>query len=291
MALRTPFHRHGVALLLLVAASVPMSRARAQGSEPPATITLDRMDTRTRLGLQFGFQSVDSPHLGDGFVMRFEPYGQYVFSGHVVGLYGALPLAHDFDFDPDATGVGNLDLGLFFLPMRTTDLILRIGVALPTASTDGPEQYANLLASNERLTDRVLAFAHYTAVRLSLSTVQGAGRFFFRGDVGLDLAADKPAGPHATVWGHLNAAGGVRFPALDLSAELVSFGTLHGDTDDLPGLPYLDRPFHDRFLHTLTFGLCTRGRNQLHLGLVLPVDDYLRGDVWIISVGYQYVTR
>ena len=31
----------------------------------------------------------------------------------------------------------------------------------------------------------------------------------------------------------------------------------------------------------------TRGQNLLHLGLILPLDSAVRGEQWIVSLGYQ----
>ena len=42
-----------------------------------------------------------------------------------------------------------------------------------------------------------------------------------------------------------------------------------------------------RFFHTLSASLRTRGPNQFHIGSVFPLDDQFRGEVWILSLGYQ----
>jgi hypothetical protein len=40
-------------------------------------------------------------------------------------------------------------------------------------------------------------------------------------------------------------------------------------------------------VHTFAFGVRTRGANQFHGGLVFPLDAGTRGELWIVSIGYQ----
>ena len=241
----------------------------------PSTFTLDRMDAHTRLGMQVGFDKLEAVDLSDGFFMRFEPYGQLVLPNRMVGVYGALPISHAFDVDgDDQTGVGNLDVGAFFLPYQRSSLILRVGLVLPTAS-DGPGTSGNFLTSFERVTDVILSPPDYTAVRLSASTVQESGEFFFRGDFGFDLAVDKPANNNA-VFLRANAAVGIRVPGVDVAAELANVGNVDGDG-----------ALEDRYVHTFAFGARTRGADQFHGGVVFPLDEGTRGEIWILSIGYQ----
>jgi len=74
-----------------------------------------------------------------------------------------------------------------------------------------------------------------------------------------------------------NAAVGLHTTPGDVTIELVNFGA----TDTGAG------PSNSLF-HTLTFGMRTRGTHQAHVGLVFPLDASLRGDVWILSLGYHY---
>jgi len=281
-----PSRRHGVlAATALVASLGGISPARAQPDEqspPPSTITLDRMDSSMRVGLQMGFDKIDRVNLSDGFVMRYEPYGQFVLPNRIVGLYGQLPIAHLFNFNgPDATGVGNLDVGAFFLPFHDNALILRTGLALSTASTVNNEVATNILATYERLTDFLLVAPNYTTLRLSASTVQQSQSVFFRGDLGLDLAIDKPSAGRG-VFLHANAAVGVRASGVDLAVELVNLGVLDGTVNG--GIT-------NRFFHTLAVGLRTRGADQFHAGMVFPLDQSLRGEIWIFSLGYQHAVE
>ena len=143
----------------------------------PGTLTLDRMDSSERAGLQVGLDK----WRGSALAMRFELYGQYVLPSHNFGLYGGLALAHLFPDDPapSATGISNLDVGAFFMPDHTSDLIFRVGMILPTASDSIGGYNANSAVAFERLTDLLLQFPHVTALRLSVSTVQQSGLAFF----------------------------------------------------------------------------------------------------------------
>ena len=103
----------------------------------PSFATLDRMDNASRVGVQVGFYKVDDVDIDDVFLMRFDLYGQYVIPGHKMGLYGQLPISRAFVFldeGESATGVGNLDAGVYGLPLGGNDLILRAGLMLGIAS-------------------------------------------------------------------------------------------------------------------------------------------------------------
>jgi len=256
--------------------------AQEQASAPsPSTMTLDRMDASTRFGVQVGLDKIDRVALSDGFGMRFEPYGQYVLPNRVVGIYAQLPIAHDFDFNAaDVTGIGNLDLGAYVMPTHGSDLILRFGFAVPTASTDFQKEITNILGTFERLTDLLLVAPKYTTIRLSASTVQESGRAFFRGDLGFDLVIDEPSSSGGNVYLRANVAGGVRLDSVDLAAELVNIGVLDG---------HVNGGIDNRFFHTFAVSLRTRGTNQFHVGTVFPLDEFLRGELWILSLGFQRV--
>ena len=277
--------RVGLGILVVAACAVSTSGARAQvGEPPPGTFTLDRMDESSRFGVQVSFDKMDNVDLSDGFVMRYDLYGQYVLPGRLFGFYGQLPFAHLFNFagsGTDYTALANLDVGAFVLPTQRSDLILRLGLALPTASETSSRALTNYAAAFERLTDLLLTPPNYTTLRMSASTLQETGVAFFRADLGLDVVVDHPAanrGP--TVFLRAKVAAGVRLAPLDLTAELVNLGGLTGTVN--PG------GITNRFFHTLAFGLSTRGTDQFHLGTVFPLDKTFRGDIWILSLGYQH---
>jgi hypothetical protein len=247
----------------------------------PGFFTLDRMDASTRIGGQLGWHNVAGVSPSDAFVMRLEPYAQLVLPNKAGGFYGNLPLVHRFDFGgDDATAVGNLELGGFFLPTRKSELILRAGLAAGIASDSAAGATANIASQFERLTDFVLVGPSYTTLRLSGSTVRQWDTIFLRADLGLDVVVDKPnaASNAASVYGRANLAAGVRAGGVDFTLELVNLAAFNGS--QLDGLT-------NRLLHTAALGVRTPGTDQFHLGLVFPLDEAVRGDVWIVSLGYQ----
>jgi hypothetical protein len=123
-----------------------------------------------------------------------------------------------------------------------------------------------------------MALPNFTVLRLSLSTLQQSGAAFFRADIGADVAVDTPEGDQDSAFGRVNLAVGLRASAVDVMLELVNHANLDGDYD-----------LEQRFIHTAAFGLRTRGHNQLHLGMVFPLDEGVRGDLWIVSLGFQHV--
>jgi len=258
--------------------------AKAQADEPPpGTITLDRMDESTRLGVQVGFDKIDEVEPSDGFVMRYELYGQYVLPSRQGGFYAQVPFAHLFDFSggasTDYTALSNIDIGGYFLPTHRSDLIIRVGLALPTASENFSRVLTNVYSGFERLTDLLLTVPNITTLRLSASTVQERGVGFFRGDLGVDVLVDKPSGTGGpSLYLRANVAAGVRLSTLDLAAELVNIGAIDGTVSG---------GIDNRFLHTLAFGLSTRGTDQFRVGTVFPLDKVFRGEIWILSLGYQ----
>jgi hypothetical protein len=245
----------------------------------PGFMTLDRMDGSTRFGVQVGFHKLDRLSLSDGFAMRYEPYLQYVVPDRVAGVYGQVPIAHLFDLTgADGTGIGNLELGGFYMPLRNSSLILRAGLVFETASEDGPEQLALAIVAFERLTDLLQVQPNYSTARVSLSTVQMPGPAFYRADIGFDVIIDKPNTADTSLFLRANFAAGVRVPGVDLAAELVNLGVLDGTVSG---------GVSNRFVHTLALTARTPGVNQVHVGTVFPLDDGARGEVWILSAGYQ----
>jgi len=276
------------ALILLGGASKAAAEpvSRLSDDPPPSTFTLDRMDQASRLGIQVGFDKLDDIDLSDSFFMRYELYGQYVFPNTGGGVYVQAPFAHWFNFmsrdSNDHTSMGNIDIGGFLLPTHNSDLILRLGLALPTASDDANRVATDGTVAFERLTDLFLAAHDYTLLRLSASTVQEVGALFFRGDLGFDFTVDKPSNGQPSVLLRANVAGGARLDPVDLTVELVNLCAMNGEK--VSGI-------ENRFVHTAAAGFNTRGTDQFRLGMVFPLDEELRGEIWIFSLGYQHVTN
>jgi len=249
----------------------------------PGFMTLDRMDANSRVGAQLGWDKIDDVRVADAFAMRLEPFGQYLLPNRAIGLFGHVPLSHLFDLDAaDGTGIGNLELGGFYLPNRRSDLIVRVGLALPTASDSVSGALANLDTRFERLTDFVLIGPSYTSLRLSGSTVQQwNSMFFLRADAGLDAVLSKPstASGATSVFGRANVAGAVRASGVDFTLELVNLIAFNGTS--------VPSGFTNHLTHTAALSVRSPGADQFHFGLVFPLDNEFRGDAWVIALGYQ----
>jgi len=263
---------------------VPPERQPPKYEEPmPGFMTLDRVDASTRAGFQAGWHKIDDVGASDAFITRLEPFGQFVLPNRAGGVYGQLPLVHRWDIDgEDASALGNLELGGFFLPTRSSsELIVRGGIAVPTGSDSAARALANFDSRFERLTDYVLTGPSYTTLRLSASTVRQWDTIFLRADLGLDFVVDKPsiASGQTSVFGRGNVAVCVRVSEVDLAFELVNLAAFNG-TAVPSGLT-------NHLFHTAAFSIRKPGEDQFHLGVIFPLDQESRGDAWIISLGYQ----
>jgi hypothetical protein len=255
--------------------------ARAPEEIAPSFVTIDRMDDSSRFGVQMGFDKLDRYTIDDAFFMPADLYGQYVFPEGNVGIYGQLPISRGFVSDAlggSKTVIGNLDAGAYFLPKRNNDLVLRAGLIVPTAPDDLQSVVINAYTGYERMTDLLLAAPNTWFMRLSASTVQQRDALFFRADLGLDvvLKSDNNSN-NQDFYGRLNLAGGVRAQAVDLALELANVGVLDGSGS-----------LSSRLFHTAGISLRSRGEHQLHAAFVLPLDSELRGEIWIVSLGYQH---
>jgi hypothetical protein len=234
------------------------------------------MDGTNRIGLQGGVSKIAGIGFTDGVGLRIEPHAQFLLPGKTVGLYGHMPITRMIVSDAtDATGLGNPELGVFYLLGGSTSLIFRGGLTFGVASDSPLGELANATTIYERLTDVINVSPKATAARLSVSTMRSFTALFFRADLGLDVAISNKS--EQDVFMHGNLALGVRVPYVDLSIESVNVGTLDGDYPSIS----------DRFVHTAGFGLATRGANQLHLGWITPLDSAVRGEAWVAAIGYQ----
>ena len=212
--------------------------------------------------------------------MRFEPYGQYVFPGRCRGHLRPHPdRAHHTIQQPDATGVGNLDMGGFFMPTHGPELILRAG---PRA-VDRDRQRRRIGRDHRepvRATDRLCSWRLPTtrpcgcrrrrcSSRACSSSEDDAGLRF--GDRQTDRRfvgpSFAPTLRPASAW------------TLSTSRRSSPTSAINGDD--------VSRTVEQRFFHTAALSVRTTGDNQLHFGTVFPLDDGLRGELWIISLGYQ----
>ena len=237
-------------------------------AENPKFATLDRVGTSSNFSADLGLTFFDND-FSDATGINLRLHTDYFFN-RGTGLYGTLPISYlMLDEVDDESDVGNLEVGAMFLPRMgsQTSLILRAGLALPTA-TDGGATFLNAFG---QLSDYVLHFPDVMSLRFSASLLsRNRGSFFWRLDGGLDVPFDTAddGEPQTDIDPLLrfNVGAGVRTGGAALMIELANLGTT-GDVVDS----------EDRFIHSLGFSArFTSSAVQPMVALVVPVDDELR---------------
>jgi hypothetical protein len=281
---------HRTSLRVLVISTVLIaSAATAAAQRAPDTATLDRGDGITKLGFDLGLTFLDDDSLYDG-ALRVEPYGQYVTDSGF-GFFGALPITVSFgdeendpllgDPDQDTVAIGNLDLGLLYvLHGPTLSWVFRGGVAAPTASDDLDGFLTNAAGVYPRLTDVALIHPDATYIRLGVSPLVHANKFFMRGDIGFDLGIDDDDNEGEELL-RLNLAVGYDVGLVALSAELVNVGEVADDNDG-----------DEDWIHTLAFAArFMTEKLEPFLAIGLPLDDSRDFVDLFLSAGIQATFR
>lgn len=191
--------------------------------------SLDRGDGITKVGLDAGYTSVDTPFY-DG-ALRLELYGQYMTKSGF-GIYGAIPIAHSFGDAPEpmpqpTTSIGNLELGGLYVhePRGSAwSWVFRLGVALPTASDDVDGSATNFYATWPRVNDLALTVPDAYYIRFGVSPLYHANRLFARVDLGFDVGSDDDDAADELI--RFNAGVGYDFGVVALSLELVNLYSL-----------------------------------------------------------------
>jgi hypothetical protein len=187
---------------------------------PPSFVTLDRADWISRAGVEASYVW---PSTASGSVLRFDPYVQAVDPGTGIGGYAALPISEA----SSATAFGGLEVGGIYathLWNAAYDLVVHLGLALPTGATDVAGSTANAIATSSRFADDVLALPDTTLLRFGLSPIWRQGRWFARGDLGFDFELPTEHGKPL----RLNAAVGVDLDTVVLSVESVNLVDFRG---------------------------------------------------------------
>lgn len=243
----------------------------------PQFTTLERADRESRLGVQAGLLLFDSPE--DAIGLRTEVYAQLAGAlrgGGTIGGYVHLPLGFvwfDNDDDDDLSGVGDLELGGYYVMAlsRRTDLTFHLGLSLPTASDDYPGPVAL-----DRNYDVITSFRDTTALNLgvTLRTALGASAFL-QADFALDLAIKQPGENVAFFHANLGIGAYVG-SSIILMGELA---TAFADDDETIG-----------FLGSLSLGIRFRGAAHPHIAYTYGFadDDGGFGDfnAHILSFGF-----
>jgi hypothetical protein len=228
----------------------------AAADERGAFVSLDRQGTGSAVGVDVAAHFV-TEDAGPDVAMRETVFARYVHESGLGG-YGQLSLAHVFGGGDSDSAVGGAEVGaLYALRAGGSDVILRLGVGLPTASSSFAGVVANNLASVSRLHDVALITPDTTWLRPGVAVRLGGPRLFAQLDAGVDIPVASADDLEAEALFHVNAGVGTRRGPLALTAEVASyafesdeFHALHSATASVRWA----RPDIQPFLaYTLTF--------------------------------------
>jgi hypothetical protein len=210
----------------------------------PGFMTLDRGDASSRAGGEIAYMVLNNNTPGvSATPLRFDVHGQYVdHSGF--GGYAQLPISYLREsgggMSDSATGVGDVEVGGLYVARVNPNVaaILRLGLTLPTASSDMKAEVANLIGELTRLTDLYEYVPKGTSLRIAVSPMLRQGQLFARLDVGLDanLSADNSV---SNVENVERVCAGVGFESgnVAVTAEVVN---LHSSNGSSGGSAWLD---------------------------------------------------
>jgi hypothetical protein len=261
-------------LPLVIAALVPSIAA----ADELGFVTMDRQARGTAVGVQVGYHELADDELDQLTATRLEIYGHHQLAGKPFGLYGQLAMSRIFiDDADDASGMGNLELGGYWMIARPgMDLALRAGVSLPTADDDLEGFLSNALTMTERLVDFANMVPDTTLLRLSASPILQRGAMFFRADLGLDIPIEDDV--IEDVLFHANVGVGLRAGDVALTGELVTVGNLTSDDGDLD----------ERTISTAAISArANLGKVDPYASVIVPLDEELRGEVYVLAIGAQ----
>jgi len=235
--------------------------------------TLDRQRNGTAADAQFNFVIPQDDAATT--VVRTDLYGQ--LGRGALGIYGSVPLTRTVDRDDPGLAFGNAEVGvLHSVPVRgPLGLTSHVGLIVPTASRSSRASLTNTAGSVARVGDTFTGTdPDLFTVRVAASPRLDVGRLFLRTDLGFDVAVPRD-GRSEDLYLRANVGVGARLGPAVLTAEVANAGLLTG-----PGSA------SERYLHTGAVG----ARWQLafvqpYAAFSTPLDDGLRGEVYVVSLG------
>jgi hypothetical protein len=267
-------------LLLTSVTALTAAPALADGTSISFN-TLDGVGDGSRVTADLALSTFD-----EATFVRTSLLGQYVGAAGFGGYAGiGAAMAFDDDSDDSYESLGNLQVG--GLLRRTVspelDVGVRVGLVLPTSSSEGFDGYAHVLATRfARPTDIVTAYPDATWLRVAASPTFHRGGFFARADLGVDVAVLDTDRVGFDALGHANVGIGGRTGNLSATAELQNVFVLGEDDDDFEDGMSLS----ERFIHTAGISLRYHAPTvEPFVAVSSPLDDNLRGDVVTVTAG------
>ena len=258
---------------IIAAISLCLVSSTALAQKVPGMATMDRFDEQSKFAASLAYVGLDADDVTG---IRFDLFGQHLTPGGFGG-YLALPISYIDGGGDSETGIGNIEIGGLYIIPGSTPVVLRGGLALPTADSDNFG--ANLLGILARFNDGAQHSPDVTWLRLSASPLVRRGTGFFKADVGLDLPVAEDDNIEADAIVRVNVGGGVESGGIALMGELVNLATLQDDVEN-------------RWVSFLGFTAryMAGGQVQPSISLQVPIDDSIDQIVdFIVIVGLEYV--
>ncbi len=254
------------------------------------TFSTDRMRDQTELGVRmdFGFpRDAARDVTTEETYFRTELHGQFTTGRW--GGYASLPIARNIGGE-EVTALGNLEVGAFQIQdMGDMDLIVRVGLTLPTADTTMRGFSTNAFSNFGRVTDHLNTQPDVFGVRLSASPVFESGVFFLKADLGFDFlwdtgdrhAAEAVLQDDFQTFFRGNVSLGANLGIITLAVESVNMVTV-ADSNFAFGQASLDKS-----IHTVTAGAqANLGIVSPYLAFTAPVDELSRDNYgFVFTVG------
>jgi hypothetical protein len=257
------------------AQTAPQSTDRATALPEPSFLTLDRVGTHSRWGMQL-HTNTGYERAPDAIGLRADVFGRYVFRNRLGG-YAQMSASHiDKDYIGeynDASALNNIELGgLYSVRYGSLILLLRGGVVLPTATWNH-----HLRTSTARLIDYPNIAPDGWWTRLSVSPRMDWGILFMQFDLGIDIPhgrghLDSSATSPLV---HIDGAVGVRSHRLALTVEGAAYDVVH-DSKHTPD-----------FYSTLAATIRFLGAVEPYIGVVRPYIDNAVGPRLVVSMGIE----
>jgi hypothetical protein len=306
--------KHGLSVSILVASA---RLAAAQGAPPPppppppgdpalagaavdphdpATapgfVTLGRQDGNSRAGVEISylFPKIPSGSNLSATALRIEPHGQYVDPASGFGGYASLPITYLSESangaSESATGIGDVDLGVLYLPKLSEPnvaIVLFAGATLPTGSKADPNAMglqgvsANLVGLQTRLTDYYLVVPAGLTLRGGGALLYRQDQMFLRAEGRVDISQSADGNTLPTAY-QFNFGAGFQTGDIALMAESTNF-VFSGDRSLTVNMGAVSVRY-------------SAGNVHPYAALILPLDDDAKsGFDAVITVGAEMNLR
>src|SRR5262249_41239321 len=210
----------GLAMALGIVVGVPASAA---ADERGTFVTLDRMATTGAVGLEASAFLYTPSFGGPGFALRENLHARYVDAGGF-GAYGQFAVSEAVGGDSSSDlAASNVELGgLYAVKLDGADLLLRLGIGIPSAPTDRGAAEVNQVTAIGRWQDLVLIGPDTLWLRPGLVLRAGARELFAQADLGVDFRIRVGDRGSTLAFFHGNAGIGTAQGPVALTAELAT---------------------------------------------------------------------